>query len=407
MSRLFTEEQVQAWIKEHNFKDGASLERAFAAEVEPVVQAVLEAEMTEKLGYSRYDSKSKDTDNRRNGHSKKTVRSKYGMIDLDVPRDVQGEFEPMIVKKHERSLSGEVEDAILSLFAKGSSCRDIQSQMQRAYGVSVSAETVSRITDRVLPVAREWQNRPLSRLYPVVYLDGMVFHVKQDGLVVKKTAYVVFALNLEGHKEVLGIWIGESESSKFWMTVLSDLRNRGVEDILIACVDGLNGFHEAINAVFPRTEVQRCIVHQVRYSSRFVSYKEVKPFCSDMRKIYTAPNEEAGLEELARFEEKWGEKYLYAVRSWKTNWPLLATFFKYPPEIRRLIYTTNPIENFHRQLRKITKTKGSFPTDDSLFKILYLAVMDAQEKWTISVPKWGQILTQLTVYFRERVEACI
>ncbi len=407
MSRLFTKEQAEAWLKEHNFKDGASLERAFAAEVEPLVQAALEAEMTEKLGYSRYDCKEKEVDNSRNGHSKKTVRSKYGMIDLEIPRDVQGEFEPQIVKKHERSLSGDVEDAILSLFAKGTSCRDIQSQMQRVYGVDVSAETVSRITDRVLPVAREWQNRPLSRLYPVVYLDGMVFNVKQDGVVVKKTAYVVFALDLEGHKEVLGIWIGESESSKFWMTVLSDLRNRGVEDILIACVDGLNGFQEAINAVYPRTEVQRCIVHQVRYSSRFVSYKEVKPFCADMRRIYTAANELAGLDELARFEEKWGEKYLYAVKSWKTNWPLLATFFKYPPEIRRLIYTTNPIENFHRQLRKITKTKGSFPTDDSLFKILYLAVMDAQEKWTIAVPKWGQILTQLTVYFRDRVEACI
>lgn len=407
MSRLFTKEQAEAWVKEHKFKDGASLERAFAAEVESLVQAALEAEMTEKLGYPRYDNKEKDTKNRRNGHSKKTVRSKYGMIDLDVPRDLQGEYEPLIVRKHERSLNVEVEDAILSLFAKGSSCRDIQSQMQRAYGVSVSAETVSRITDKVLPVAREWQNRPLSRLYPIVYLDGVAFHVKQDGVVVKKTAYVVFALNLEGHKEVLGIWIGESESSKFWMTILSDLRNRGVEDILIACVDGLSGFQEAINAVFPKTEVQRCIVHQVRYCSRFVSWKEMKPFCSDMRKIYTAANEEAGRDELARFEDKWGEKYLYAVKSWKTNWPLLATFYKYPPEIRRLIYTTNPIENFNRQVRKITKNKGSFPTDDSLFKILYLAVMEAQEKWTIAVPRWGQILTQLTVYFRDRVEACI
>jgi len=407
MSRLFTEEQVQAWIKEHNFKDGASLERAFAAEVEPLVQAVLEAEMTEKLGYSRYDGKSKDVDNSRNGHSKKTVRSRYGMIDLDVPRDVLGEFEPQIVKKHERSLSCEVEDAILSLFSKGTSCRDIQSQMQRAYGVSVSAETVSRITDKVLPIAREWQNRPLSRLYPIVYLDGVMFNVRQDGAVVKKTAYVVFALNLEGRKEVLGIWIGEAESSKFWMTILSDIRNRGVEDILIACVDGLNGFQEAINAVFPWAEVQRCVVHQIRNSCKFVSYTELKPFCADMKLIYTAPNEEAGLEMLNRFEEKWAGKYLYAVKSWKKNWPLLATFFKYPPEIRRLIYTTNPIENFNRQVRKITKTKGSFPTDDSLFKILYLAVMDAQEKWTIAVPKWGVILTQLSVYFRERVEACI
>lgn len=407
MTNLLTQEQIRVWLRENNLRDGASIERAFAAEVENVVQAALEEEMSAELGYSRYDCKNKTTDNSRNGHSKKRVRSKYGMIDLDVPRDVQGEFEPGIVKKHERALSSELEDTILSLFAKGSSCRDIQSQMQQVYGVSVSPETVSRVTDKILPIAREWQNRPLTRLYPVVYLDGVMFNVRQDGVVVKKTAYVVFALTLEGRKEVLGIWIGEAESSKFWMTILSDLRNRGVEDILIACVDGLSGFQEAINAVFPKTEVQRCVVHQVRNSTRFVSYKELKPFCADMKLIYTAPNEEAGLDGLGKFEEKWAGKYLYAVKSWKTNWPLLATFFKYPPEIRRLIYTTNPIENFNRRIRQITKTKNSFPTDDSLFKILYLIIMDTQEKWTIAVPKWGIILTQLTIYFRERVEACI
>jgi transposase-like protein len=301
--------------------------------------------------------------------------------------------------------SSDLEDLIVSLFASGLSSRDIEVQMRRIYGVDVSAEMVSRITDKILPLAREWQNRVLSPLYPIIYLDGIMFSVRQDGVVVKKTAYVVFAINLEGRKEVLGIWIGEAESSKFWMTILSDLRNRGVQDVLIACVDGLTGFQEAINAVYPLAEVQRCVVHQIRNSTKFVNYKELKPFCADMKQIYTAPNEEAGLDALGRFEEKWRGKYLYAVKSWKTNWPCLSTFFKYPPEIRRLIYTTNPIENFNRRIRKITKTKSSFPTDDSLFKILYLIVMDTQEKWTMPTPNWGVILTQLTVYFKDRVEA--
>jgi transposase-like protein len=234
-----------------------------------------------------------------------------------------------------------------------------------------------------------------------------MFNVRQDGVVIKKTAYVVFAINITGRKEVLGIWIGEAESSKFWMTVLSDLRNRGVEDILIVSVDGLNGFEEAIRSVYPRTEIQRCIVHQVRNSTRYVFYKDKKQFCSDMKEIYTAPNEEAGLAALDRFEEAWKGKYLYAVRSWRANWQCLSTFFKYPPEIRRIIYTTNPIENFNRSIRKITKTKSSFPTDDSLFKILYLIIMDASEKWTLAIPNWGVILNQLTVYFKERIESYI
>jgi transposase-like protein len=244
-------------------------------------------------------------------------------------------------------------------------------------------------------------------LYPIIFLDGIVFNVRQDGRVVKKTAYVVFAINLEGCKEVLGIWIGEAESSKFWMSILTDLRNRGVKDILIACVDGLSGFEEAIKATFPMTEVQRCIVHQIRNSTRYVNYKDWRPFCKDMREIYTAPTEEAGLAALDRLEEKWAGKYAYAIKSWRSNWPCLSPFFKYPPEIRRLIYTTNPIESFNRQIRKITKNKGSFPTDDSLFKILYLIVMDESEQWKMSIREWGTIMNQLMIYFKDRVEACI
>lgn len=409
MAKLFTREQARAWLRSNNLKDAGSIEQAFIGEIKGVLQEALEEEMTCELGYSRYDWKNKpsDTDNSRNGHSKKSVKSQFGNIDLAIPRDVNGEFDPVLVKKNERTISSELEDMIVSLFACGMSTRDIESQMRRVYGLEVSAEMVTRITDKILPLAKEWQNRELSPLYPIIFLDGIVFSVRQDGLVVKKTAYVVFAINTEGRKEIPGIWIGEAESSKFWMTILSDLKNRGVRDILIASVDGLSGFEEAIKASFPRTEIQRCIVHQIRNSTRFVNYKDRKAFCDDMKEIYTAPNEEAGLLALDRFEDKWGSKYLYAIKSWRVNWQCLSTFFKYPPEIRRLIYTTNPIENFNRGIRKITKTKSSFPTDDSLFKILYLIVMDTSEKWTMPIPNWGIILNQLTIYFKERVESYI
>ena len=405
MSKLFTKEQARAWLKANNLKDGKSIENAFIAEIKDVLQEALEEEMTNTLGYSRYDWKNKNTDNSRNGHSKKTVKSQLGEIDLKIPRDTDGEFEPMIVKKHERTISSELEGMIISLFAQGVSNRDIESHMKKIYGLEVSAEMVTRITDKILPIAKEWQNRPLNELYPIIYLDGIVFNVNQDGQIVKKTAYVVFAITTEGKKEIPGIWIGEAESSKFWMSILTDLRNRGVKDILIASVDGLNGFEEAISAAFPKTEIQRCIVHQIRNSTRFVNYKDRKEFCGDMKEIYTAPNEEAGLAALNRFEEKWGSKYSYAIKSWRSNWHSLCTFFKYPPEIRRIIYTTNPIENFNRKIRKVTKTKSSFPTDDSLFKILYLIVMDASEKWTMPIRDWGVILNQLMVYFKDRVDA--
>jgi putative transposase len=407
MEDLLSKEQIRAWLQANNLETGADIEKAFIGQIKGVLQEALEAEMTSTLGYSKYDWKSKSTDNSRNGHSKKTVRSQFGEVELDIPRDVKGEFEPLIVKKHEKTFSNTLEDMIVSLFAMGTSNRDIEAQMKRVYGVEVSPEMVTMITDKILPLAKEWQNRVLCEVYPFIFLDGAVFNVRMDGVVVKKTAYVVFAVNVEGRKEVLGIWIGEAESSKFWMTVLSDLRNRGVEDILVASVDGLSGFEDAIKAVYPRTEIQRCIVHQVRNSTRYVYYKDRKQFCNDMKLIYKAVNEEAGLLALDRFEEKWNGKYHYAVKSWRTNWQSLSTFFKYPPEIRRLIYTTNTIENFNRSIRKITKTKSSFPTDDSLFKILYLVVMNASEKWTVAIPNWGIILNQLTVYFKERIESYI
>jgi len=386
MSKLFTREQARQWLRDNNLKDGKSIQNAFIAEIKDILQEALEEEITQGIGYSKYDWKNKPNANSRNGHTKKTVKSKFGEIELKIPRDVNGDFEPVIVKKHERTITTELEDLIIALYAKGISNRDIEAHMQQVYGLEVSAETVTRITDKILPIAREWQTRQLNEIYPIIYLDGILFSVNQDGHVIKKTVYLVYAITLEGKKDVLGIWIGEAESAKFWMTVLADLKNRGVKDILIASVDGLKGFETAIESIFPQTEVQQCIVHQIRNSTKFVNYKDRKAFCDDMKEIYTAPNEEGGMDALDRFEDKWGGKYSYAVKSWRANWTRLSTFFKYPPEIRRLMYTTNPIENLNRGIRKITKNKGSFPTDDSLFKILYLIIMDISQKWTLALP---------------------
>lgn len=397
-------EEAKAFLKKHNIRDAVGIEEALVAQYAPVIQAALEAEMDETLGYSKYDWKNKETPNSRNGHSKKTIQTRFGKAELEIPRDTDGEFEPVIVKKHQRTLPFKIEDVIFSLYARGLSMRDINAQMHEIYGVDLSAETISKITDKILPVAREWQERPLDAVYPIVYLDGVVFNVNHDGQVVKKTGYIVHALNLEGMKEILGIWIGEAESSKFWMKVLVDLKNRGVKDILIAAVDGLNGFIEAIGATFPKTEVQKCVVHQIRTSVKYVSYKDLKEFCEDMKPIYHAPNEAAGLEALEVFAQKWGGKYQYAVKSWRGNWAALSTFYKYPEDIRRMIYTTNPIEGINRRLRKVTKTKGSFPSDDALFKLLYLVVMEMTKKWTMPVQNWGQIVQQLGIYFGERME---
>lgn len=404
MSKLFTKEQARALIKEHGLTDAPSIQNALVDGFKELLQEALEAEMDNELGYSKYDWKNKEISNSRNGHSKKTVRSNYGNIELKIPRDTDHEFEPVIVKKKERQVSDSIDDIVISMYAKGVSNRDIDAHLKKIYGTNISAEMVTRITDKVLPLAKEWQNRALDSLYPIIYLDGIVFNVVQDGQVTKKTAYVVFGINVEGEKDILGIWVGEAESSKFWMKVLADLKNRGVKDILIACVDGLKGFEEAIKSTFSETEIQQCIVHQIRNSTKFVNYKDRKKFCADMKEIYTAPNEEAGLLALDKFEEKWGAKYSYAIKSWRDNWQNLSTFFRYPPEIRRIIYTTNTIENFNRRIRKVTKNKGSFPTDDSLIKILYLIVMDVSEKWTMPIRDWGIIINQLRIYFGERMD---
>lgn len=404
MGKLMNKEQIAEFIKTNNVTDGKSLEDAFAEQFKHVLQAMLEAELDNELGYSKYDWKNKEINSSRNGHTKKKVKTKFGNVDLNIPRDTNGEFEPAIVKKHQRTISSSIEDMIISMYAKGMSNRDIDAHIRSIYKFEVSPEMISRITDKIVPVAKEWQNRPLEEIYAMIWLDGMVFKVKQDGRIIKKTAYIISGLDIEGMKDVLGIWIGEAESSRFWLGVLTDLKNRGVTDVLIASVDGLKGFSDAIETVFPRTEVQKCIVHQIRTSTKHVNWKDRKELCSDMKEIYKAPNEEAGLAALDAFEEKWGKKYSHVIKSWRANWSELSVFFKYPEEIRKLIYTTNPIESLNRRIRKVTKTKSSFPTDESLMKLLYLVVVDISGKWNVTARNWGPILSQLRLNFGERVD---
>ena len=379
------------------------IQELFKETIAEFMENGLEAELDEELGYSKYDYKNKNTDNSRNGHSSKTLRTSYGNVEVSAPGDRKGEFEPQILKKNQTSISQDIEEKIISMYAKGMSTDDISDHVQDIYGIAVSDTTVSRITDKILPLAKEWQQRPLETIYAVVFLDAIHYHVRSEGQIVKKAVYIALAIDLDGHKDVLGMWVGENESAKYWASVLNSLRNRGVEDILIACTDNLRGFDLAINAVFPKTEIQSCVIHQLRNSGRYVSHKDIKELMKDLKAVYTAPDEASALEALDAFGEKWNKKYAYITKSWRENWANLSTYFKYPYEIRKLIYTTNAIEGFNRQLRKVTKAKSVFPTDDSLLKILYLAMMDITKKWTGRRIDWGQILAQLYVYFEDRI----
>ena len=363
----------------------------------------LDAELDDELGYSKYDYRNKDTDNSRNGHSKKTLRTSFGGVDVSVPRDRKGEFDPQLLKKNQTSISQDVEEKILSMYAKGMTTSDIEAHIRDIYGIEVSDTTVSRITDKILPIAKEWQQRPLEAIYAVVFLDAIHYHVRSEGQIIKKAVYIAIGINLDGKKDVLGMWVGENESAKFWATVLNSLKNRGVEDIFIACTDNLTGFASAIEAVFPKTEIQNCIIHQLRNSSKYVSYKDMKALMADLKAVYAAVDEPAALDALDVFSERWDKKYPKISQSWRDNWANLSTYFKYPQELRRLIYTTNTIEGFNRQLRKVTKSKSVFPTDDSLLKMLYLAMTDITKKWTGRRQDWGVIYAQMAIFFGDRI----
>ena len=395
--------KVRELLQMANIGSMDDIQDLFKETIAEFMENGLETELDEDLSYSKYDYKNKTTDNSRNGHSSKNLRTSFGDVEVSVPRDRKGEFEPQLLKKNQTSISQDIEEKILSMYAKGMMTGDIEAHIQDIYGLAVSDTTVSRITDKILPVAKEWQQRPLESIYAVVFLDAIHYHVRSEGQIVKKAVYIAIGLDLDGRKDVLGMWVGENESAKFWATVLNGLRNRGVEDIFIACTDNLNGFDTAIHAVFPETEIQNCMIHQLRNFSKYVSYKDLKALMSDLKAVYAAVDEQAALDALETFAQNWDNKYPKIVKSWRENWANLSTYFKYLQEVRRLIYTTNTIEGFNRQLRKVTKSKSVFPTDDSLLKMLYLAMMDITKKWTGRRQDWNRIHAQLSIYFAERM----
>jgi transposase-like protein len=395
---------IEGFVKENPIKDATDIQEIMKEMMRQIVEAGLVGELDEELGYTRYDYRNKETENSRNGHSKKTMHTSLGDMEIGVPRDRKGEFEPVLIPKHQNTLSQDIEAKIISMYAKGMTTGDIETHVKDLYGIEMSDSTISRVTDKILPVAKEWQQRPLEPVYAVVFMDAIHYHVRSEGQIVKKAVYIAIGIGLDGKRDVLGMWIGENESAKFWASVMNSLKNRGVEDILIACVDGLTGFPDAIGAVYPDTEIQRCVIHQIRNNTKFVSYKDIKALMADLKRVYAAVDEETARCELDRFDEIWGKKYPKIAESWRTGWAQLSTYFKYPKEVRTLIYTTNSIEGFNRQLRKVTKSRSVFPTDDGLFKMLYLAMVDITRKWTGRRQDWGKIHAQLEVYFDGRIK---
>lgn len=374
--------------------------------IKDVLENILEVEMGEHLDRDKYDRQTdidQDDRNYRNGYSKKTLRSSFGDVDLDVPRDRKAEFEPQIIKKYE-TVCNELDKKIISLYAKGMSTRDIQAEVEDLYGITLSPSMISKITDKVIATATEWQNRMLDEIYPIVYLDAMYFKVRSNGKIVNKAVYICLGYTLEGYKDILGIWVDEAEGAKFWLSICNDLKNRGVKKILIACMDGLKGLPQAIKTVFPTVDIQTCIVHQIRNSIKYIASKDKKAFMKDLKEVYKAPKEDLALAQLDNLKEKWGSNYGMVIDSWYNNWNNLDTFFKFSPQIRKLIYTTNVLEGFNRQVRKFTKVRTIFPTDESLNKCVYLATMEIMEKWTQPIHNWGTTLAELSLYFEEQLK---
>jgi len=396
-------EQLQQIIAENDIKSTADIYTLFKDSFKDILQELLEAELEASLGYEKNQKENADTDNKRNGYSQKTVKTQYGDIQLDIPRDRNAEFEPQIIPKYQRDISG-IEEKVISLYARGMSTRDIHDQIQDLYGIEMSAEMVSKITDKILPEVKEWQSRPLEPVYPFVFMDAIHYKIREDGRILNRAAYVVLGVTLEGNKDILSISIGANESSKFWLGILNDLKNRGVQDVLFFCVDGLTGFKEAIHAVYPNAEIQRCIIHMLRNSFKYISYKDLKRFAADFKAVYRAPNEEVALSELEGLKELWGKKYPYAITSWEQNWDVVSPFFQFSEDIRRIMYTTNIIEGVNRQFRKVTKTKSVFPNDSSLEKMLYLATQNVKRKWTQRYRNWDLVLGQLVIMYGERIQ---
>ncbi|MBU3102481.1 MULTISPECIES: IS256 family transposase [Clostridium] len=395
-----SKEVLRDYINEQKFTNPTEVLTAMKSMFKDILQETLEAEMDSQLGYDKYELSEKRTPNSRNGYSKKTVKSELGSVEVNIPRDRNGEFEPKILPKYQRNITG-IEDKIMALYATGMTTRDISEQVKNLYEVEISAEMVSNITNRIMPVVTEWQNRALEKTYSFVFLDAIHYKVRDDKHIIIKAAYVVLGVNMDGEKEVLGIWIGTNESSKFWLSVLNDLRNRGLKNVLLFCIDGLSGFKEAIEAVYPFAKIQRCIIHQLRASMKYIPHKDKKAFAKDLKAVYGAVNEDLALENLMSAKETWGSKYPNAIKSWEDNWDNLITFFAFPDYIRRIIYTTNAIESLNSQFRKVTKTKLIFPNDDSLMKMLYLATEKVSKKWTRAYANWDLVISQLNILFSE------
>jgi len=385
----------------NQFKSASDLEDFFRELYKEGVQQMLKAEMDEHLGYEKYSSNGINSGNSRNGSNKKTLKTSVGDVPIEVPRDRNSEFEPIIVPKHQ-TISEKIEQAIVGMYSRGMTTRDIEEQVREIYGVDVSETTVSNLTGKMITVIKEWQSRPLESVYFVVWMDGISFKIRHNSKIINKTIYLVLGLTQEGMKEVLGMWVNETESASFWMQVLTDLKARGVEDILISCTDNLAGFSQAIKGVFPQTIIQLCVVHQIRNSSRYVVWKEKKEFTKDLKEVYAAINLDQAESALKNFSQKWGAKYGYAVKSWESNWELLTSYFDFPLEIRKIIYTTNPIESLNSAIRKYTKNKSIFPDDQSALKATYFSIMNIQKKWTQPIRNWGIILNQFLTIFEER-----
>lgn len=368
------------------------------------LEQMLESELDEHLGYEKNSVMGNNSGNSRNGYGKKIIKTELGESEIAVPRDRNGTFEPQVIEKRQ-TRSVDLESRILAMYAKGMSNRDIEDHLRDIYGVDASASLISRITDKILPAVAEWQSRPLDAIYPIVFLDGIVFKVRKDARVINKCIYSVLGIDMDGHKEILGLWLSENESASFWTTVCNELKNRGVQDILIACRDNLSGFSTAIETVFPKTEQQLCIIHQIRSSTKYVPYKDIKAVMADLKLVYGAPTLDDAAYRLEELREKWGKKYPQILKSWDTNWTELSTYFKYPQEVRTLIYTTNAVEGFHRMLRKYTKTKTIYPTDDAVKKSVFLSIQEISKKWSMPIRDWGMIIGQLMVFFDERLRA--
>lgn len=398
MSKEFDFEEALAALR--NGQDLTGKDGILTPLIKQLTEAALKAELEAHL-------EQEEPPNRKNGASKKKVKSSTGSFELETPRDRSGTFEPKLVKKHQTHLTDEIERKVLSLFALGNSYQDIAGHIADLYGLSLSNATISAVTDKLLPELEQWRNRPLQSHYPFVWLDAIHYKVKEEGRYVQKAIYTVLGLTLEGKKEILGLYLSETEGANFWLSVITDLQNRGVEDILIAAVDGLKGFPEAINSVFPKTEVQLCIIHQIRNSMKYVASKHQKAFMADLKPVYRAANKGAAETALDELEARWGQQYPIVIKSWRSKWENLSVYFKYPPDIRRVIYTTNAIEAVHRQFRKLTKTKGAFPNENSLLKLLYVGIQNASKKWTMPIQNWNLTLSQLAIYFDGRLDGVL